>query len=528
MQGAPRGELLHADTAPRCSNAETADVGRLQAGQASLRRLDPVWAAGAVVVLLFVVRVMVAATVELSEDESYYWLWSRHLSFGYYDHPPMVAYWIRLGTEVLGPSPLGVRIAGLLSTALLSALIFSTVCALFQNRAAAWQAVLWLNAGLLLNAAAIVMTPDTPLAFFWVLALFALAKLIETNGSRWWFLLAAAAAGAVLSKYTAVFLAPAVLLWMALSPLGRKWLRRPEPYLAAGLALALLAPMVWWNYAHDWVSFAKQAAHAIKDVPASGVASVAEFLGGQAGLVTPLIFGFCIAGGMHAVRRSWTEGDSRWLLLAATSVPIFLFFLIHSANQKIQPNWPGFLYPSALIAAVALVHELRARGRLTLWMARACAAAAPVGLCATAVVLGHLAFGLIPLPATADPTARMHGWTGLAARVERIRVERNADLIATVNYGLTAVVAYATGRPERVVQLNERIRYAFAAPVSDDDLAGRSAILVFRSSTLRLELLKRYFGEVVFVETVPRLSHGQVAASYDVYLVSHYRGGLLR
>lgn len=469
-----------------------------------------------------------AATVGLSEDESYYWLWSRHLSLGYYDHPPMVAYWIRLGTAVLGPSPLGVRIVGLLSTVLLSGLIFCTVCALFQNRAMAWQAVLWLNAGLLLNAAAIVMTPDTPLAFFWVLALFALAKLIETNGSRWWFVLGLAAAGAMLSKYTAAFLAPAVLLWMVLCPLGRKWLLRPAPYLSGVLALALLAPLVWWNYAHDWVSFAKQAAHAVKDVPASGVGSVAEFLGGQAGLVTPLIFGFCIAGGMHAVRRSWTDGDSRWLLLAATSVPIFLFFLIHSANHKIQPNWPGFLYPSALIAAVALVHELRATGRLTPWMARACAAAAPVGLCATAAVLGHLAFGLIPLPATADPTARMHGWAGLAQRIERIRVERNADAIATINYGLTGVVAYATGRPERVVQLNERIRYAFADPVGDDDLAGRSVILAFRSGTLRPELLKRYFGEVVFAETVPRLSHGQVAASYDVYLVSHYRGGLLR
>ncbi len=480
----------------------------------------------ATLIALVVARVALAASVDLSEDEAYYWLWSRHLAGGYYDHPPMVAYWIRLGTELIGPSPLGVRLLGLIATTAISWLLFETSRALFQSRAIAWQSVLWLNAGLLVNAAAIISTPDTPLAFFWVLTLFALAKLIETDSGKWWLLAGAAVGGAMLSKYTAAFLAPALLLWMSSSPQGRKWFVRPEPYLAGCLALAMFAPVVLWNYDHGWISFAKQAAHSVKDVPSNGFASMGEFLGGQAGLATPLIFGFCLFGGTIAVRRGFLEGDCRWQLLAATSVPIFIFFLLHAFNQKIQPNWPGFLYPSAVIATVAAIHELRQSGKLAAWAHRTYTAAAPVGLVVTAAVFAHLAFGIIPVAPAGDPTSRTQGWADLADQIEKMRAERGAGFIATNNYGLTALVAHRTGNPEQVLQINERVRYAFAPPVDGMRLQGQSALLFFRKGSARAELLQKFFDKIEFAATLERRSHGRVAMFYDAYFASNYRGGL--
>ena len=47
-------------------------------------------------------RLLAAAWTPLTFDEAYYWLWSRHLAFGYYDHPPMVALLIRAGTLIAG------------------------------------------------------------------------------------------------------------------------------------------------------------------------------------------------------------------------------------------------------------------------------------------------------------------------------------------------------------------------------------------------------------------------------------------
>ena len=304
------------------------------------------------IVLLVFLRFVLAATANLAEDEAYYWLWSTHLAAGYYDHPPMIAYWIRAGTAIFGQTAFGVRFVALLSSLAGSYLLYRASLSLFRDANAALLAVLWLNATLLCNAAAIVATPDTPLAFFATLTLFTLAKLIETGKGAWWYGVGAALGLAFMSKYTAVLLLPGVFVWMAVTAEGRRWFARPEPYIGALIAAALVAPVFWWNYAHEWASFAKQAQHSIKDKPANALASVGELIGGQAGLATPLIFGFCAFGSFFALLRGWKRRDARWLLLGGACAPVFLFFLVHAASQKIQPNWPGFIYPAAILAAV--------------------------------------------------------------------------------------------------------------------------------------------------------------------------------
>ena len=66
------------------------------------------------VAVLLLLRLAMAALLPLSADEAYYWLWSRHLAAGYYDHPPAIAFVIRFGTWLLGDTELGVRLGGVL------------------------------------------------------------------------------------------------------------------------------------------------------------------------------------------------------------------------------------------------------------------------------------------------------------------------------------------------------------------------------------------------------------------------------
>ena len=62
----------------------------------------------------------------------------------------------------------------------------------------------------------------------------------------------------MLSKYTALFLVPSVLLFLLADRAHRKWLLRKEPYLAFFLSLVIFSPVILWNYQHQWVSFAFQ------------------------------------------------------------------------------------------------------------------------------------------------------------------------------------------------------------------------------------------------------------------------------
>src|ERR1700710_3244772 len=66
------------------------------------------------ILALVALRLIAAAWMPLTFDEAYYWMWSKHLAGGYYDHPPMVAVVIRLGTLIGGDTELGVRLVSIL------------------------------------------------------------------------------------------------------------------------------------------------------------------------------------------------------------------------------------------------------------------------------------------------------------------------------------------------------------------------------------------------------------------------------
>ena len=67
------------------------------------------------ILALTALRLLAAAWTPLTFDEAYYWLWSKHLAGGYYDHPPMVALVIRAGTMIAGDTEFGVRLVSVLS-----------------------------------------------------------------------------------------------------------------------------------------------------------------------------------------------------------------------------------------------------------------------------------------------------------------------------------------------------------------------------------------------------------------------------
>ena len=132
------------------------------------------WAAAGLAALTLI-RLYVASVISLAPDEAYYWIWSRALAAGYLDHPPMVALWIRAGTEIAGASTLGVRLLGPLSAALGSWFLYDSAERLFPGRSAGLTAAVLLNATLVVGAGAVIMTPDTPLLLFWTGTLWAAA-----------------------------------------------------------------------------------------------------------------------------------------------------------------------------------------------------------------------------------------------------------------------------------------------------------------------------------------------------------------
>jgi 4-amino-4-deoxy-L-arabinose transferase-like glycosyltransferase len=450
---------------------------------------------------LTLVRLAVAARMPLSADEAYYWVWSKALSCGYLDHPPMVAFWIRAGTSLLGNTPLGVRLLGPLAALAGSLLIARAAEDFWPGRRAGIVAAALLNATLMLNAGAVLMTPDTPLLLFWTAALAALARLVRTGHGAWWFAVGLAGGLACDSKYTGVLLGAAILLWLLAVPQARVWPKRWEFWAAGALACACVAPVIAWNAAHGWASFAKQGGRTGDWDPARALQFLVELVAGQVGLVTPGVFALCGLGVWHACRRVRVRSPE-WTLLACVTMLPAAVFAEHALGGRVQANWPSVIVPGAVLAAAG------AGGRF--WRS-ACA----VGAIMTAAVFIQATLAPLALPRAVDFTLiRLAGWSDLAGEVYAAAVAAQADYVVADEYGLACELAFRLHQP--VVGLEPRWRFFDLPPAA---IAGRTGLLV-RSFRDAGPPDPRTWPTAIPLGTLVRGRHGIEAERYGLYRVT--------
>ena len=414
-------------------------------------------------VALTLLRLVLAAILPLSPDEAYYWVWSRNLQPGYLDHPPMVAIFIWLGTALLGDNALGVRLLGPVSLFAGSLMLARTTEDLFPGRGAGPWAAALMNATLFAALGAVTMTPDTPLLFFWVATLWAVARAHRSGNASWWLVAGCFAGGALLSKYTAALLGFGLVLWLVLLPEARRWLTRWQLWAGGALAVVLFAPVIFWNAAHEWASFAKQGGRTAAGGAGQSLRWLGELLGGQVALVTPLVFLLCVIGAFMAARQVWRARDAGAGLLLALILPGAAIFLWQALGSRVQGNWPAILYPSAAIAAAALLPASWLRWRMP---------ALALGFAMAGVAYLQATAAPLPLPRRQDPTlARLGGWDGLAADLARAAAREGAGFIAAEEYGLASGMAFRLPPELRVVAMDPRWRF-FTLPKPPESTAG--------------------------------------------------------
>ncbi len=402
----------------------------------------------ALVAAITAVRLVFAAIVPLAPDEAYYWVWSRTLQPGYLDHPPMVALFIRAGTLLAGEGALGIRLFGVLAMAGASLLLARAADDLFPDRRPGAFAALAFNATPLVAVGGLLATPDLPLLVFWVAAMGALARLHATQDGRWWLAFGVLAGLALVSKYTAALLGAGVVLWLLAAPAAWRWWRDWRLYAGGVLAGLVFAPVLAWNAANQWASFAKQGGRAGADSPGFTLRFLGELVGGQIGLGSPILFVLCAAGVALATMAFLRRRDAAAGLLAALVLPGVALFVWQATGSRVQANWPAPLWPAACIAASAF-----APPRLLRWRRPGVG----LGFVIAAAVYIQAAFAPLPLPRRQDPTlARLGGWDALALAVEAERQRIGASFVAAEEYGLAAQLALRLPPGVPVMALNPR------------------------------------------------------------------------
>lgn len=390
----------------------------------------------AFLIVLTLWRLYLSATLQLHPDEAYYWLWSRHLDLGYFDHSPLVAYCIWLTTR-LSNAEIWVRLSGILVSLLSSGLVWKLSLELFSSRRVAAASVLLFNAFPLTTFGLMVITPDVPVFMFWALSVYFFWQLIRSEQAGWWYGLGLSFGFALLSKYTAVLLLPCVFLYLVLTR-HRRWLTTPHPYLALALGLSCFLPVIYWNSQHGWVSFLFQWQHGLHS-PDFSAARVAEYLAGQLLIVGPLAW----LAGMYAIAQGAFRPKLEPLLLPllVSAIPV-LFFALSSLKKVAGANWPMFAYFSFSIVVSHYLLTQPSKWRRALW-----AGSFMVSLLLMLVMTLHARFGVLPLSkysedlARADATNWFYGWRELGRELQRYP---QTGFAVTPSHQLSAAIFYYT------------------------------------------------------------------------------------
>jgi len=405
------------------------------------------------VVVLIVWRLYLSASLQLHPDEAYYWLWSRNLDIGYFDHPPLVAYCIWL-TTLFSKSELWVRFSGTLVSLVLSGLIWHLALQLFKNVRVAAGSVVLFNVLPLTTMGLVVITPDTPVLLFWSVSVYLFWQALRTDQAWRWYALGVALGLALLSKYTAILLFPSLLVYLVLTD-DRRWLKTTYPYRAVLIGFLCFLPVLYWNSQHDWVSFTFQLKNGLNGEGYT-FAKVSEFLGGQLLIIGPVAWAVGIWAAVVGVFRK----DRETLLLACTSLPVIAFFALSSFKKAAAPNWPAFAYVTLCILVAQYCLGDAAGKRRWLW-----SAAFVTSLLLSALTSLHARFNVIPLDrysmdlVAADATNAFYGWRELAAELSkypdrRFAVTPSHQLSAEIIYYTDSHVMANTARMARPSQFN--------------------------------------------------------------------------
>lgn len=393
---------------------------------------SPVAIAWTAILLGTLARVLTAIWLPLGIDEAYEVGSCESVVFSGFDHPPLVYWMTRLGLWLNGAGavdPVWIRAPFILCFAFSSWLLWRLVALCFSKEAGAWSVVLLNLSALFSVALGGWALPDGPLLAAALMMAIALAHggiagVLPHPGEReravWnpyhaWLLAGGALGIAALAKYQAILVAGGVLLYLVTTKHGRTLLRHPAPWLGALVALAMTAPILYWNASNDWVSFRFQGGRAASAGGLHPLRTV-ELLGAQAGILLPWIWAPLVFEWLKALVKG-RANSMTWFFVCLAGVPVLTFLLISLWGNKGLPHWSaiGYLFAFPLLG-LATAHEF-ARGNRRLvrnWLVFSTVTLAvviPVGVSQAAT--GWLTRAIPALRAAKDPTLEALPWTSV-------------------------------------------------------------------------------------------------------------------
>jgi 4-amino-4-deoxy-L-arabinose transferase-like glycosyltransferase len=306
-----------------------------------------------------IVRLAIAASIELGNDEVYYYTYAQHLQLSYFDHPPLVACFILITTaNLLLQSEVFVRLGAVIASAIGTFIVYKTG-ALLYSRQAGWYAALLYNSSLYCSiVAGTFILPDSPQMIFWLTGIWLLLSISKLpvgskDGTKLWWLFGLVAGLCMMSKLHGVFLWIAASLYIFFLEPG--WLKYKTIYLSALVSLLVISPLIIWNVQNNFISYTYHSGRV--DIAGASIRAdgFIRELGGAILYTNPFTF-FLIFKAVVAAFKGKLQVDKKQItLLLFCGLPLISVLLMVSLFKDTLPHWSGPAYTS-LIFLPAIQH----------------------------------------------------------------------------------------------------------------------------------------------------------------------------
>jgi len=510
--------------------------------------------------LLF--RSFLAFSVYPTFDEAYYYLYSVHLDWSYFDHPFLVALTTGFGPWLTGVvSQFTIRLGALICYTGSLVLLYLTSKKLFSAKAAKLTLAIATICPIFQVTFGILSLPDSPLMFFWSASLYcAVNEFFRQSGNQEscssnlyvpsyrLAILGILVGLACDSKYHGFVLGVGLIGFCLTSPRHRSVVRSPWAWLGLSLFIITISPIVFWNMQHDWVSFRFQSERA---VPKSGynlLSVITVLLLGIAYLFPTIGFPlWWVSLRSLATRvsqlfsqKSLTlrkDLDASVLLILWVSLPIIIGFTFIGGYRQILPAWtmPGFWGTTLLLGQQAVIWQEKSRRSVRRWLLGSGIAIASMLL----IVLLQITAGIMQKPSQYalmggflapkdDPSTELIDIRqlrrGFAESPILSAALQNSSFIFTNRYYLGGPIAMSlkplADTPITCFDIGKDLR-GFAFWSKPEQWLGKDALYITTAPfNLRKDLMasyRSYFSSLSAIETIPIRRGGVVINVVYVY-----------
>ncbi|MFZ4542074.1 MAG: glycosyltransferase family 39 protein [Rickettsiales bacterium] len=417
-------------------------------------------------------------TYGLMFDEAQYWYWAKHLAWGYYSKPPMIAWLMAASTALFGDGNFGAKMLAPVILLLTGAVLYATARRLnYSSYIASWVLITYVTLPVVTGNSAF-FTTDVPLQLCWAVALYATVTALCTARPHYWLLAGTAVGLGMLSKYTMIAFAVSGFLALLLTKASRQQLRSAWPWAGACIALLLIAPNLLWNAQHHFVTFN----HTNDNVFSKRLEIYPEdmfvFIASQFAVFGPILLMALI----YSIKP--TKRSDNITLLHCFVWPLAVVGIVVSLLAGAQAHWIAPVYLSAILIVVPM-------------LARRAAYLLPLSLTLHLIVMAlfYAAPAVVPtLGFKRDPFARLFVWNTLADELKPLISTYPDAIIMTNERKIAAAFTYqlrdsaTIDKPVYKWKAAGIVRDHYDLVTENQNLAGKPALLVLRTTVMDAQI----------------------------------------